>query len=106
MIKDCIHFIPNRLAESWFLVPIICDMVIHRNTNKVYVPYKIVKSNMLRVVAVNEQYRILRKIPIKQVRTKSIVLQKKLHKGDHIQVIYEHWERNEELDFTLKVIHI
>ena len=83
------------MQESWFLVLFILRTTVTRDTNKIYVPHKIAIIDFQPSVVIINQYGLVRrKIPIKKIRSKSIVLKKPVRKHERIMVAYEHWERS------------
>lgn len=82
------------VQEDWVLVLHILRMTVTRDTNKIYVPHKIAVSDFKPSVVIINQYGLVRrKIPIKKIRSKSLVLKKPIRKHECIMVAYEHWER-------------
>lgn len=79
--------------KSWFLIPTFKRYVIHKDTNKLYVSSRISCSYTIPVVSVLDlSGGIGRRIPIKKIRTKSIVLTETLRKGDTVMIGYECWK--------------
>ena len=82
-----------KIEESWFLQTHFLTMIVDRDTNKIYVPHRIAISDFKPSVMIINQYgHIRRRIPIKKIRSKSIVLKKPVRKGERIMVAYENWE--------------
>lgn len=78
--------------EGWFLVPYIERTLIKKKTNKLYTKRNIARSNYKPVVVTLAKDGLVDdKIPIKKIRSKSIVLSKPLREGDKVQIIYEYW---------------
>lgn len=94
--------------ESWFLVPRIERTLIKKSTNKLYTNHNIARSNYKPVVITLAKDGLVDdKIPIKKIRSKSVVLSKPLRNGDCVQIIYEYWvscESNDEDEFLQKYV--
>ena len=93
--------------ESWFLVPRIERTLIKKSTNKLYTNHNIARSNYKPVVITLTKDGVDNKIPIKKIRSKSVVLSKSLRNGDCVQIIYEYWvscESNDEDEFLKKYV--
>lgn len=94
--------------EGWFLVPYIERTLIKKKINKLYTNHNIAKSNYYPVVVTLAKDGLVDdKIPIKRIRSKSVVLSKPLRKGDRVQIIYEYWigcKSNDEDEFLQKYI--
>ena len=94
--------------EGWFLVPRIERTLIKKSTNKLYTDYNIARSNYKPVViTLAKDGLVENKIPIKKIRSKSVVLSEPLRNGDHVQIIYEYWvgcESNDEDEFLQKYV--
>ena len=93
--------------ESWFLVPRIERTLIKKSTNKLYTNHSIARSNYKPVVITLTKDGVDNKIPIKKIRSKSVVLSKSLRNGDCVQIIYEYWvscESNDEDEFLKKYV--
>ena len=70
------------MQEAWFLVPFVLSMMVTKDTNKIYVPHKIATGDFKPSVVIMAQDGLDgRKIPIKKIRSKSIVLKKPVRKG-------------------------
>ncbi len=80
------------MQKSWFLVPTFVRTLIRKDTNKFYVPSRISCNQSEPVMCVlDASGGIGRRIPIKKVRTKSVVLSEPLRKGDVAMIAYERW---------------
>ena len=93
--------------ESWFLVPRIERTLIKKSTNKLYTNHNIARSNYKPVVITLTKDGVDNKIPIKKIRSKSVVLRKSLRNGGCVQIIYEYWvscESNDEDEFLKKYV--
>lgn len=93
--------------ESWFLVPRIERTLIKKSTNKLYTNYNIASSNYKPVVITLTKDGVDDKIPIKKIRSKSVVLSRPLRNGECVQIIYEYWvgcEYNDEDEFLQKYV--
>ena len=94
--------------ESWFLVPYIECTLIKKKINKLYTNHNIAKSNYYPVIVkLAKDGLVDDKIPIKKIRSKSVVLSKPLRKGDRVQIMYEYWvgcEYNNEDEFLQKYV--
>lgn len=94
--------------ESWFLVPRIERTLIKKSTNKLYTNHNIARSNYKPVVITLAKDGFVEdKIPIKKIRSKSVVLSKPLRNGDRVQIIYEYWigcKFNDEDEFLQKYV--
>ena len=94
--------------EGWFLVPRIERTLIKKSTNKLYTDYNIARSNYKPVViTLAKDGLVENKIPIKKIRSKSVVLSEPLRNGDYVQIIYEYWvgcESNDEDEFLQKYV--
>lgn len=77
--------------ESWFLVPRIERTLIKKSINKLYTNHNIARSNYKPVVVTLIKDGVDDKIPIKKIRSKSVVLSKPLRNGDCVQIVYEYW---------------
>lgn len=80
------------MQESWFLVPTFVRTLICKDTNKFYVRSRISCNRSEPIMCVlNISGGIGRRIPIKKVRTKSVVLSEPLKKNDVAMIAYERW---------------
>jgi uncharacterized protein YllA (UPF0747 family) len=77
--------------ESWFLVPRIERTLIKKSINKLYTNHNIARRNYKPVVVTLTKDGVDDKIPIKKIRSKSVVLSKPLRNGDCVQIVYEYW---------------
>lgn len=98
----------RRISWSWFLVPRIERTLIKKNTNKLYTNHNIARSNCKPVVITLAKDSLVDdKIPIKKIRSKSVVLSKPLRNGDCVQIVYEYWvgcESNGKDEFLQKYV--
>ena len=79
------------MKQEWYRIPVIRSVPITKNnTNKIYVKNKISKTSQVSVW-VSKDGCIGREIPIKNIRSKSIVLKEKLTKDMIIYVAYYYW---------------
>lgn len=95
--------------ENWFLVPRFERILIQKSTNKLYTNHNIARNNYKPVVVVLTKDSLVdEKIPIKKIRSKSVVLSKPLRKGELVMIGYEYWvgcEYNDEDEFLQKYVY-
>lgn len=73
---------------NYLIIPCIYTQKILKDTNKIYLPHRIYGSE-IRVCTLTENGANKELLPIKRVRTKSIVLSNKVCKGEIFFCIYE-----------------
>lgn len=74
--------------KDLFLVDQFERTIIYKDTAKLYTRAKISRKHPPVVCVLDLSGALGRKIPIKKIRTKSVVLAEYLHKGDVVMIAY------------------